>query len=375
MTSKNSIKLTVADLKKIAPNAKTSILRGIVRSFSVLEEYGIAKTQLRLAHFLAQAALETAGFRTLQEYGSSSYFRRRYGRRKDLGNRNRADGAAFHGRGIFQLTGRANYRRYGRLIKVDLESKPHLAARPDISLRIACEYWNSKKLSVFADANNIRKITKRINGGYNGLQGRKRYFARALKVLAGKDFSSQPKTKPVLRFAFQKVLRRGMFGSAVKVLQQALSQTGFSLQADGIFGSGTRSSLIKFQTKYKLPRDGVLGKATARMLDYVIHELPTSSNHAPQSVLRSALIKPKPVSSHSKKRINIMVSWKSYLESRTMWANFIGFIALLLSAFGLPTLGVEDQAALIDGILKLIEASGFIMGAYFRYIAHDQLST
>ncbi len=181
------ISLRVADLKYIAPRAKGSIIRGIVKSFHILEDHGIAQNKLRLAHFLAQAALETAGFRTLNEYGSASYFRRRYGRRRDLGNRTLADGARYHGRGIFQLTGRANYRHYGKKIGVDLEKRPYLAARPDISLQIACVYWNSKKLSRYADANNIRKITRRINGGYNGLQGRRRYFSRAWKRLVSKN--------------------------------------------------------------------------------------------------------------------------------------------------------------------------------------------
>ena len=195
---------------------------------SFLVEYQLTQNELRLCHFLAQAAHETAGFRTLVEYGSSSYFRRRYGHRRDLGNRNRADGSKYRGRGIFQLTGRANYRRYGRILAIDLERTPQLAQNMEHSLRIACEYWRRNGLNKYADRNDIRSITKRINGGYNGLKDRRRYLKRALSI-----WSSASSLPPPL-------LRIGTRGPRVMRLQRNLQALGLVLVVDGIFGRRTR---------------------------------------------------------------------------------------------------------------------------------------
>jgi putative chitinase len=129
-------------------------------------------TKLRLAHFMAQAAHETGGFRWLREIWGPTPAQRRYEGRRDLGNVYPGDGKRFMGRGIFQLTGRANYAAYGMRIGVDLVSDPDRAAEPDLSLRIACEYWRRKGLNILADADNARAITKLINGGFNGFDDR-----------------------------------------------------------------------------------------------------------------------------------------------------------------------------------------------------------
>jgi predicted chitinase len=106
--------------------------RGIASGFDwQAADHGVT-TRLRICHFLAQVAHETDKFRTLQEYGSTAYFARYEGRR-DLGNTKAGDGARFHGRGVFQLTGRSNYPRYCALLGLDLEANPELAKDPAIS--------------------------------------------------------------------------------------------------------------------------------------------------------------------------------------------------------------------------------------------------
>lgn len=135
-------------------------------------------TPLRGAHFICQGSHETAEFTTLNEFGGPSYFKR-YDGRKDLGNVQPGDGNRYHGRGIFQLTGRANYRKYGALLNIDLEGQPELAAQPDISLKIALQYWNDHNLSKYADADDIETITRRINGGLNGFADREANLERA----------------------------------------------------------------------------------------------------------------------------------------------------------------------------------------------------
>lgn len=151
------------------------------RAATDFPKFGIG-TPLRLAHFLAQAAHETMGFLYLKELGGPAYFAR-YDGRDDLGNTKPGDGARFPGRGIFQLTGRANYANMGPRIGVDLIAHPEKAADPANAVTIACLYWQDKKLSALADADDIRAITKKINGGFNGFDDRKARLIKLKQVL------------------------------------------------------------------------------------------------------------------------------------------------------------------------------------------------
>ena len=174
--------VTKEQLLTLAPTAKAWIVTGLAANFSTIAEpYGILESPRRLCHFLAQAAHESAGFRTLEEYGGQPYWSR-YEGRLDLGNNCAGDGVLYHGRGIFQLTGRANYRAMGTKISLGLEDDPHLAGEGDVSLRTACEYWKARRLQNPADSNDITEVTRRINGGFNGLAERKLYFRRAWSI-------------------------------------------------------------------------------------------------------------------------------------------------------------------------------------------------
>lgn len=165
-------------LLRLAPSASAAITAGIAERFDRLAaEHGIA-TRLRICHFLAQAAHETDGFRTLEEYGGPAYFIRYEGRR-DLGNIQAGDGIRYHGRGIFQLTGRANYRRFGQLLGIDLEAEPERAKEPETSLRVAFAYWTERAINAAADADDSERVTRLINGGRNGLAERGRYLTKA----------------------------------------------------------------------------------------------------------------------------------------------------------------------------------------------------
>lgn len=168
-------------LLRLAPSANTAIVAGIAERFDELAEDHDVTTRLRLCHFLAQAAHETDGFRTLEEYGGPAYFIRYEGRR-DLGNTQAGDGIRYHGRGIFQLTGRANYRRLSQLLGIDLEAEPERAKEPETSLRVAFAYWSERAINTAADADDIERVTKLINGGRNGLAERRRYLTKAKEI-------------------------------------------------------------------------------------------------------------------------------------------------------------------------------------------------
>ena len=106
-----------------------------------------------------------------------------YGGRADLGNKEGGDGFKFHGRGCIQLTGRDLYERCGEAIGADLINQPQLLVEPHYAAMSAAWFWNKKGLNALADVQDYETMTKRINGGLNGLDDRKAKIAKALSVL------------------------------------------------------------------------------------------------------------------------------------------------------------------------------------------------
>ncbi len=179
--SPGSLAVTAERLRRLVPSGRSAVMAPIAESFDRLAPRYDITTRLRLCHFLAQAAHESDGFRTLTEYGGPAYFKR-YDGRRDLGNTMPGDGARYHGRGIFQLTGRFNYRRFGALLGIDLEAEPDRAMEPAISLSIAFAYWREREVNVAADADDVARVTKLINGGRTGLADRTRLLAVAKTI-------------------------------------------------------------------------------------------------------------------------------------------------------------------------------------------------
>jgi putative chitinase len=175
-----AFEFTLNILNKIAPSNHTSVKASLIEPLNKwLPAYEI-NTLLRIEHFIGQAAEESDSFNTLKEYASG----REYEGRDDLGNTEEGDGPRFKGRGIFQITGRANYKRLGDILKIDLVNHPELAETPDVAVRTACEYWKSHNLSTYADNDDITSITKRINGGLNGFTQRQQFVDNADTVLS-----------------------------------------------------------------------------------------------------------------------------------------------------------------------------------------------
>ena len=128
-------------------------------------------TPLRVAHFMAQIEHESAGFKHLVELGGKSYFDK-YDGRKDLGNIYVGDGYKFRGRGFIQVTGRANYTLLSKDTRIDFLNNPDLLTQEANAMISALWYWNKHKLNGLADKDDLKGITKKINGGYNGLADR-----------------------------------------------------------------------------------------------------------------------------------------------------------------------------------------------------------
>lgn len=166
--------LTTGDFEKIFPNAPAEYLEHLNDALVEGCLYGDRK-----AMFLAQLSHESAGLKYFEEIASGAA----YEGRKDLGNTEIGDGMRYKGRGPIQLTGRHNYRRYGTLLNTPLEAIPTVAAQPHIGFRVAVMYWTDKALNSWADAGDYRRITKLINGGYNGLEDRNRRLKRIRNIL------------------------------------------------------------------------------------------------------------------------------------------------------------------------------------------------
>lgn len=175
--------IEAVELRVFAPGASKAILAGIIQNWHYAEAVGI-EGPLRLPHFMAQLAKESDGFRTTREYHDGS----KYEGREDLGNTRPGDGKRFRGHGLIQVTGRANHREFTKWLRArkpdcpDFEAEPALLETFPWAFLSAVWYWDTRGLNKLADANNIRAVTKKVNGGYNGLADRRAYFRKAVGI-------------------------------------------------------------------------------------------------------------------------------------------------------------------------------------------------
>ncbi|ATB51444.1 LysM peptidoglycan-binding domain-containing protein [Corallococcus macrosporus] len=170
--------VTVQQLRAVMPNLSQAKAEQYLPHLNRAMAEANITTPKRKAAFLAQLAHESGQLRYMEEIASGAA----YEGRRDLGNTQPGDGVRYKGRGPIQLTGRANYRAAGRALGIDLEGNPQRAKDPDVAFRIAGWYWSSRNLNTYADAGNFREVTRRINGGYNGMADREMYYRRALNV-------------------------------------------------------------------------------------------------------------------------------------------------------------------------------------------------
>lgn len=154
--------------------------------------FGITNAR-RQALFLAQALHESGGLEFLQELWGPTEAQRGYEGRKDLGNTRPGDGYRYRGRGLFQLTGRNNYRKAGQAFSQPFEAQPELVATPWWAALTAAWFWSSRftwdgirpvvGLNYWADRGNLERVTRAINGGANGLDRRREWWEKAKKAL------------------------------------------------------------------------------------------------------------------------------------------------------------------------------------------------
>lgn len=186
------------------------------------------KTPLRFSHWLAQLMHESGNLKYTEELASGAA----YEGRKDLGNTRSGDGKRFKGRGLIQLTGRANVTRYGRYRNdTRLVDEPERLARLPLSVDSAGWFWcfgTTQNLNHIADKDNVTLITRLINGGLNGLRNRKRLLA---------------------------VIERLVDEMGTFKVQKALNSLSVypTVTEDGVMGQRTVSVLKELQSDYLFP--------------------------------------------------------------------------------------------------------------------------
>ena len=191
--------IKIEQLNQLMPAAPSATLAAVIEPLNnTCIEFSI-NTPRRIAAFLSQLAHESGELRWMNEIWGPTEAQRRYEppakKALQLGNTQPGDGKRYRGRGPIQLTGRSNYKIAGAALALPLEDNPDLVATPAVGIRVAGWFWNSKSLNDLADQNNYLGITRRINGGTNGLADRVKYWERA-KIIWKDEVKTDSLDKP-----------------------------------------------------------------------------------------------------------------------------------------------------------------------------------
>ena len=281
--------LTAEQLAELFPNCKDP--EGWVEAMNnVFPKYEI-DTPKRIASFLAQCGHESGGWRVFEEnlnYSAKAlnavfgkYFVRAgrdaeeyhrqpekianvvYANRMGNGDTDTGDGWYYRDRGPIQLTGYNNYKAFSDWSGIDVVNNSKLVAEDkETALMSAIWYWDANGLNRYADSDDIKTMTKRINGGYIGLEDRIHHWKEALHMLGVEvgdhDDHEEDEELDVEDIG---ILKKGMRGEGVKMMQEALG-----IGADGIFGPGTERVLKEWQSSNGLTADGIAGPRTLEKL-------------------------------------------------------------------------------------------------------------
>lgn len=258
--------LSEAQLKELYPRAPAALISAIAaQSGPVLAEFGISALPNRLQYFLAQLGHESGGGTVTEENMNYSAARmtvvwpsrfptvasaqpfahnpeklanKVYSNRMGNGPPESGDGFRYRGRGLIQITGRDGYSEVGRRAGIDLVAEPNRAFAPADALRVACAFWQWKKINPACDEGDFVKVTKLINGGTVGLPDRRAWLDKVRRVLATAPAASrQPKA------------------ADVRLVQLALQARGFTElgAADGLLGPRTAAAIARFRQANGMP--------------------------------------------------------------------------------------------------------------------------
>lgn len=175
--------ITEQQLQSIMPDARRQARVFVSALSTAMQHYQIVGPK-RAAAFIAQIGHESGQLRYVREIWGATVAQRGYEGREDLGNTLPGDGRKYCGRGLIQITGRANYAKCGEALGLDLISHPELLELPQHAAMSAAWFWKQKGLNDLADREEFNTITRRINGGLTGLADRLALWKKAREVLA-----------------------------------------------------------------------------------------------------------------------------------------------------------------------------------------------
>jgi len=278
-----AVTLTAAQLRAVA-NTRAPLADKIADSFNKLAPAFALTTPLRIAHFLAQVSHESGGFQFVKELWGPTPAQKRYEGRTDLGNTQPGDGSKFRGHGLIQVTGRANHAEFTAWIKRRYPEAPDFVAEPEAlaefpwALMSAFWFWDTRGLNALADKDDVVAVTRKVNGGTNGLAERKAALKRAKAALgealapivapkarkpamarpAPSEPPSDDEAQPefAIRGAQERLIALGYhdvglvdgkkgkkFASAIRQLQERAAALGDRVAVDGLYGPETRALL------------------------------------------------------------------------------------------------------------------------------------
>lgn len=243
-------------------------------------------TPLRVAHFLAQVIHESGGFRRVRENlrysaerllevfpgrftpeeaeefegDAKAIANRVYANRLGNGDEASGDGFRYRGRGLIQITGKGHYRRFSRFIDDDVVAHPDRVARK-YAVESAVYFWKLRNINEAADADDVKRVTRKVHGGKGGLEQRARKLERAKQALRMEPTSAAEKPTPILRYRST--------GRHVERVQRILAREGhYDGAIDGKYGRRMEDAVAYFQQTHlgkdgcPLGVDGIVGPAT-----------------------------------------------------------------------------------------------------------------
>ena len=200
--------ITFEQLNEFFEDTDEDIIQKFLDPLNEVMTFYEINTSQRISMFLAQIGHESGGLRTIKENLNYSadrlkvvfpkYFRgvdttqfaknpqkianRVYASRMGNGNESSGDGYSYRGRGLIQLTGKSNYTAFAQDMSMPLEEATSWLDDPEGAAWSAGWFWDSRELNQWADNGDVLTVTKKINGGTNGLEERKSNYAEALKI-------------------------------------------------------------------------------------------------------------------------------------------------------------------------------------------------
>ena len=265
-------------LRELYPRAPDDHIESFAaRSDELLARFDITASPTRLEYFLAQIGHESGGLTITTEnlnysaprlcqvwptrfadLDAASEFAGNpeklannvYASRMGNGSPESGDGWRYRGRGYIQITGRDGYESVGDIAGLDLVGEPDLASTAEQALLVACSFWEWKNINLLCEPGGFAPVTRRINGGTNGMADRRQWLGKVTRVL-GHDPATmeEPTTAEIID------------------VQRALQDAGYSEvgAADGLMGPRTRSAIQQFRRDNGLP-SGLIDDALKRAL-------------------------------------------------------------------------------------------------------------